>query len=227
MNLSDAARNLILKLLGGVLAAFLFIAFSLQPICNSLSFSFCKSLNLKPEVIFNYVVPVFGVVLFIFNSWAWHLRLGRWIGCRIPDIRGTWRGELELLHHLPGIRIPPAPIPIILVIRQEAFRIRLTLYTAESSSFSLAAEFNKIDDENEMIYSYRNESDPRLRPQSPNHTGTVVLKMLSLKPASLVGEYYTDRLTSGRMSLTEHASSLAVGFQDASQLSFRLRPVIR
>ena len=227
MTLSDAARSLVLKLLGGVLAVFFFAAFSLQPTCNLLSFSFCKNLNLKPEIIFSWIAPVFGILLVFFNTWVWRTYIGRLVGWKIPDIQGTWRGELETLRHMPGIRIPIAPIPVILVVRQEAFRIRLSLYTAESNSFSQAAEFTKIDDENELIYSYRNESDPRIRSQSPNHTGTTVFKMISLKPSSLVGEYYTDRLTSGRIHLTEHTSSLAVSFQDASNLVFEMRPVIR
>ncbi|TSA79541.1 hypothetical protein FNU79_17780 [Deinococcus detaillensis] len=217
---------MILKLLGGVLTVFFSIIFSLQPGCNLLHLSFCADLKPKAET-FNLVGPIFAAVLYAFNRWFWRMKIGRWIGWKSPDIQGTWRGELELLRHLPGIRKPNAPIPIVLVVRQEAFRIRLTLYTAESNSSSLAADFTKIDDENELVYSYRNESDPRHRLQSPIHIGTAVFKMLSLKPASLIGEYYTDRLTAGRMSLTEHTSDLAVSFNDASQLTFKLRPVIR
>ena len=225
--LPETTRTLLLKLLGWVVAVVVFVAFAAPSACESWAWMACGGLKVDPKIIVGWIALVFNIVLVVFNSWLWQTKIGRWLGWGIPDIRGTWKGQLELLNHLPGIHNPGQPVDFILVVKQTAFQIRLTVYTKESESQSLAAEFVLTNDQFELIYSYRNTPDPHFRHRSSIHLGTAILKMTTIRPSSIKGEYYTDRLTCGRIELAEHSPFLATNFQDASSFTFQTRPVIR
>ncbi|GGR62837.1 hypothetical protein GCM10008959_26110 [Deinococcus seoulensis] len=148
-------------------------------------------------------VTLYGLAILAFNGFVWRTPLGRLLGWKLPDLRGTWKGTLVPVSLPNNIPLPPAPIPIYLVVRQSAFTLNITLYTGESCSRSLSAEFTRTDDEIQLVYCYRNEPDPQHRHRSQIHTGTALLDMATVYPIRMNGAYFTDRLSQGTMRLDE------------------------
>lgn len=176
----------------------------------------CSPEAFSAESLLPRAVTLFSLLVGLFNTYLWRTQIGRWLGWPIPDLRGTWRGVLT-----PGIApvgqdLAP-PSPVYLVVYQTAFRFRAFLYTAESRSQSLAAEFTQTDDELELVYSYRNEPRQNVQQDSPIHLGTAKLLMRPRSPDCLSGLYFTQRMTRGEMSFDGHSREHAQDYMQASR----------
>jgi SMODS-associating 2TM, beta-strand rich effector domain len=191
-------------------------------ICDVQGYFSCPTDLLSLNGMVGWIATVFTFITYLFNIWIWRTFIGRRFGWNVPDIRGTWRGDIR-----PIGQIGSPNIQAVLVIRQSAFRFKATLYTLESQSQSLAAEFTSIEDEAQLLYSYKNIPNLSLQQQNPEHYGTVVLDMVSSVPNTLKGFYYTQRLSRGEIELTHYCKELAQDFKDANTLSFSIRPVRR
>lgn len=169
-------------------------------------------------------VTVFTALFFLFNSYLWRTKFGqlllRW---PIPNINGTWRGKLTPGVAPVGQAVSP-PIEVYLVVHQSGFKLRAFLFTRESRSQTLAAEFTQTDDELQLVYTYRNTPNQNIQDRSPIHEGTAVLLMRPRNPDCLNGYYFTQRLTRGELSFDGHSRQHAQDFSEASRrLTYRAR----
>lgn len=221
-------QQLITKLVSWVLGA-IALYVTLQPkVCAYFAWSCAKNPPDLAEVA-TTAATVFGGLLVLFDRYIWHWGVARMgpINWTVPDIRGTWKGTLTPVDVPAGVPQPQPPRTVYLVVRQSAFRVRLTLYTAESFSRSTAAEFTRIDDESELVYSYQNVPDLNLQGHSPAHLGTAALELVSTQPVTLKGVYYTQRLTRGMLVFDKHCVQVAQSFADAQSMQCMQRPVRR
>lgn len=162
------------------------------------------------------VVMIYAVLLFVFTKWIWRMRfLQGWL-VPFPDLEGTWEGTLQTTWIDPKTKKSPAPIPLILVIRQSFDLISCVMYTKESSSHSTAASFMKEDDSGikRLTYVYSNRPDASIRERSAVHDGAAILTIASKPKKKLEGEYWTNRKTTGSINLTFKSKELFEGFPD-------------
>jgi len=164
---------------------------------------------------FSLVVGVAGGLLWLFDRWLWSWPLVRLVVKR-PDLRGTWRGQIE-----PGL-VPShasrVPIPAFVVVTQTATSLHVRQFTAESESITLAAAImDEADDAQALVGVYRNEPQARLRDKSPIHFGALRLRVAG--DDELNGDYWTDRNTKGQMALRRISTKKAKSYSAAENLA--------
>ena len=59
---------------------------------------------------------------------------------RVPDLQGTWEGELQSTWINPETKQGIPPLKMVLVIRQSFSSVSCTMFTKESESYSRAAQ---------------------------------------------------------------------------------------
>lgn len=159
-------------------------------------------------------IGVYAIAGLIFTKWIWRWKaLQGWL-IKIPDLQGTWRGELESDWIDPVTNKGIAPIPITLVIRQTFSDIKCTLMTGESSSYSSTAEIGQAfgGEDLYLTYIYTNRPKATVRERSEIHEGATTLKIIRKPSLSLEGDYWTDRKTRGRMKLSFQSKELVEKF---------------
>jgi hypothetical protein len=151
-----------------------------------------------------YLPSVSGILVVIFDSWAWkwpaiHNLTGR------PRIDGTWIATLRPRQdsHIPagGNR---KPIQAAIIIDQTYWSLGITLLTRESASYSTAASLRRHGDSRNRrtaTYTYANEPAQEHRPRSQPHVGAAQLHVSGRRPAQVTGMYWTDRFTAGDLDL--------------------------
>jgi hypothetical protein len=128
--------------------------------------------------------------------------LGRKI---FPDLNGTWEGHLASTWIDPSTYQLLPPIPATLSIRQGLFSMSIKLRTGESRSYSTRHVLERDPDAGcfRVWYSYDNRPKAELAFRSARHEGVGWLEMdIDSDPNQLVGQYYTDRRTSGDMTFS-------------------------
>ncbi len=165
---------------------------------------------------FSTVVGVLVLLLVIFDIWAWRWRLLHgWFVPR-PDLRGTWRVELQSNWKNPDTNVGIGPIVAYLVVRQTFSTLSVRMLTAESTSELVAAEINKASDGTyRLVAVYRNEPKLLVRDRSPIHYGAFVLDVQGDPAKDLVGYYWTDRATRGEIRTAARNGSHATSFEEA------------
>lgn len=172
---------------------------------------------------FSTVIGVLLLLLAAFDLWAWRLRvLHGWFVPR-PDLRGTWRVELQSNWRNPATDSATdsgvGPIVAYLVVRQTFSALSVRMLTAESASELVAAEINKASDGTYRLAAvYRNEPKLSVRDRSPIHYGALVLDVQGDPVKSLAGYYWTDRNSRGELRTLARTVSPAGSFQDAQVL---------
>lgn len=164
---------------------------------------------------FFYKAITIDLMLFaIYVKWLWKLPVFQGWLVKKPDLEGTWNGYLESTWIDPNTGIKKPPKMIQLVIRQNFLNINCTLLTQESVSRSLSAKFNieEITGVRELVYTYINQPDVMIRQRSEIHQGTAMLQIIGKPPTKLNGEYWTNRRTTGNMSLTKETTDLVESF---------------
>lgn len=163
------------------------------------------------------VTTVAGFAVFVLDKWAWS-----WPGVshvlKRPDLRGTWAGTITPLD--PTTRQPKAPIEAYAVVRQSFTSVHLRLFTAESVSITLAADF--VDEGDGVLILatvYRNEPKLSVTDRSAVHHGGTKLRLAAADGTALDGSYWTDRWTCGEMILRRRARSAATDFTTAKAAS--------
>jgi hypothetical protein len=168
-----------------------------------------EAVKLLPEV-----VTIYTILYLLFVKWAWRLSfLQGWL-VPFPDLEGTWQGTLQTTWQNPETAATPLPIPLILVIKQSFETISCVLYTKESSSYSTAALLSEEDDSGikRLSYVYTNTPELTARGRSPIHDGAAILKIITAPERTLQGEYWTNRKTTGTISLTFRSKKLFESF---------------
>jgi len=158
-------------------------------------------------------IVIYALVGIVFVRWGWRWQfLQGWL-IKVPDLQGTWRGELKSDWISSETEKRIHPIPITIVIRQTFLSINVTLMTAESSSYSTAADIGSIlgGEQLCLTYTYTNRPKAIIRDRSEIHDGAAILKIVTT-PLSLEGEYWTSRKTRGDIEVKLLSRKLAERF---------------
>jgi hypothetical protein len=168
---------------------------------------------------FSTVVGVLLLLLVAFDLWAWRLRiLHGWFVPR-PDLRGTWRVELQSDWKDPATDAVIGPIVAYLVVRQTFSSLSIRMLTAESASELVAAEINKAGDGTYRLAAvYRNEPKLTVRDRSSIHYGALVLDVQGDPVKDLAGYYWTDRNSRGELRTLARHATIAGSFKEAQGL---------
>jgi len=172
------------------------------------TFDFWRALQLLPQAISIYVV-----LSIVFIKWLWRFPLLQGWLIKLPDLQGTWRGELRSDWINPETQQGVAPIPIMVVIKQTFSSIECALMTEESTSYSTTADV-VVGGNNDLFLTYNYTNRPRatLRDRSQIHDGASILKIIRKPDFMLEGEYWTSRKTRGDISLKFESKKLEERF---------------
>lgn len=153
-------------------------------------------------------IITFVAALFARYAWAWRIFQGWYV--RRPDLRGTWRVELQSDWKKQDSDAPMPPITAYATIRQTLTSLSLRLMTPESRSKLIAHSIEQEEDEMFRLSGvYRNEPNINLQGErSEIHHGALSLEIYRSPPTSLEGHYWTDRHTRGVMKFTDKRSAL-------------------
>ncbi len=131
----------------------------------------------------------------LFHRWLWSWKpIQMWL--KIPDLRGTWEGELVSTYDTTK------HIPVTFKISQTMTSLYVTAKTDTSSSLSSCAhllphiELPRYD----LIFTYLNS--PQGDSGLDMHWGTSILAVEGLRPTTLEGSYFTNRKPQTQGSLT-------------------------
>ena len=151
-----------------------------------------------------YLPSALGILIVIFDSWAWKWPVIHGLAGR-PRIDGTW---IANLHPNPDSHIPAGgnrgPIQAAFMIDQTYWSIGITMLTGESASYSTASSLRRPGasrDRRILSYTYSNEPAQEHRPRSQAHVGATQLHVSGQRPIELTGMYWTDRFTAGDLHL--------------------------
>jgi len=150
-----------------------------------------------------FVVSADLLAYFIFRTWIWRWNILQGWLVPFPDLNGTWQGWLQTTWKDDHGNIP-GPIPVILTIKQSFTQISCSMRTAEMVSHSFLEGFC-IDRENQirrLCYSYTSKPKTTLRDRSTPHDGTILLDIIGKPVSKLEGEYWTERKTTGTVTLS-------------------------
>lgn len=169
------------------------------------------AVKLLPEV-----VTIYTILYLIFITWVWRLPfLQGWL-VTFPDLQGTWQGTLQTTWQYPDTEKKPPAIPIILVIKQSFNSISCVMHTQESISYSNATLLSEEEESGikKLSYVYTNTPVLDARGRSPIHDGAAILRIISTLERSLQGEYWTNRKTTGTISLKFRSGKRLEKFPD-------------
>ncbi|MBX7500646.1 hypothetical protein K3181_04250 [Qipengyuania sp. YG27] len=168
---------------------------------------------------FGTVVGAVSGVMLLFDAWAWKLPIFRGWLIKRPYVHGTWKVELQSDWVNPETNEGVPTIHCFLVVRQTASQISLRLITEESSSETVSAGVEACSDGTfEISCAYRNKPKSMYRYRSQIHYGAMLLSVESATPTRLEGEYWTDRKTTGSVTLTDRKSKTPMTFNEAQAL---------
>lgn len=134
-------------------------------------------------------LAIAGFLYSIYHKHAWSWRIFCVLGITdVPDLRGRWEGCIYSSYNQKK-----ESVPAVVEINQTASDIQLNLYTAQSFSSSVVANFSKDSDGATCIYySYRNETGRQAVDGMHIHYGS---SQMRYHPdiMKLDGHYYTTR----------------------------------
>lgn len=141
------------------------------------------------------------IIWMIFIAWAWKWKIFYpWL-VSFPNLSGNWEGTIKSNWKKMEIE----PIPIEVSITQNFFNIQVRIKTNESRSYSIGASFD-IDNERgfqQLFYTYLNTPKAGVRERSEIHYGSTILNFDGFNVTKMDGEYWTDRETTGEITLTK------------------------
>jgi hypothetical protein len=148
------------------------------------------------------VVTVYATLSYAFTKWLWRMPLLQGWLVPFPDLQGTWQGEIRTTWKDPQSGPNGAPIPVILVIKQDYSSLSCTMHTITSDSRSTAARLSHdLDGTIRLTYNYTNRPKAVVRDQIPMHDGAAILRLVLRPKRCLEGEYWTNRRSIGDISV--------------------------
>ena len=181
-----------------------------------------------PRVKWEYVQP-FGTVVIVLAAfgtafelvlWRWSLIHGWFV--KRPDLRGTWRVELQSDWIDPDTNLGVQPIVCYMGVTQTLSTLQMHLMTPESESWFIAERISPSPSGvgYRVAGVYTNKPQTHLRgTRSEMHLGGVLLDTHgpANRPDTLTGEYWTDRKTKGRMTFTARLPAVFTRYDDADR----------
>jgi len=164
------------------------------------------------------VFPGVLLAVALYERWGWRLPFLHPHVVGQPIIAGTWRGDLESMWENDAHERTPVKT-VYLTIRQTLATVYVRLVTNESASDQMAGAVKKVDNGIWVVsYTYTNTPDIDRRKGSPPHLGGALLKIYGDPAKRIEGEYWTDRDSKGKLSMTAHVPAIAQSFRDAEAL---------
>lgn len=151
-----------------------------------------------PKVV---TIDIILIGLFAEYFWKWkHFR--NWL-VPFPDLNGTWKGFIHTTWVDPVTNNRPGPIPTVLTVNQNFFRISCVMRTGEMTSRSIISDFSidKINQIKRLYYTYDSNPIATVRERSPQHCGSIYLDIIEDSERTLKGDYWTGRKTTGDVEL--------------------------
>jgi hypothetical protein len=175
-----------------------------------------------PELAFfkplSIVAGVVATILALFDRLIWRIPYLDLVH-GVPNLNGTWKGELRSMWVAPDTGQPPPPKVVYLVVRQTYSSATVRMLTDESSSLSIAASLVPETDGSLLLtYLYRNEPKLSVQDKSRLHYGGVKLRLVG-KNDRLSGEYWTHRESKGEMDFERVSRQSVLDFGSAKALS--------
>lgn len=160
-------------------------------------------------------------VLFEFVLWRqpW---LHGWFVNR-PDLRGTWRVELQSSYVRTETNERVPMIVCYMGVKQTLSKLQMHLMTPESESWIVADHVRPSASGHgfQVAGVYINEPNMHLRDErlSEMHQGAILVETHgpNLRPTTLTAKYWTDRRTTGTMEFTARIDDLCTRFADAER----------
>ena len=190
-----------LYLLAGFSAIVLFLAALVQGFDLR---NFLDVLRLIP-----IVATADGIAYFVFTVWLWRWKLFQGWLIPFPDLNGTWQGHIQT-NWRDAEGKTPGSIPTILTIKQSFGRMSCVMRTGEIESHSYLEGFciDKDAQVRRLCYSYTSRPKASLRERSTPHDGTMLFNIIGKPVHKLEGEYWTQRQTSGTVTVTFRINEL-------------------
>jgi len=175
-------------------------------------------INLKALSFLPTVFSIYALILVSFEKWIWQFEIFQGWFVIVPNLQGTWKGELVSTWENSESALSIAPIEAYLVIRQDLRNIHIKCFTAESMSVSLSAaiQIDEIKNLKTLDYSYSNKPIAEVRERSEIHYGAANLIIAKIPELKLEGDYWTDRKTIGRMRFKFHTKEEYDSFPSSS-----------
>lgn len=151
------------------------------------------------------------------NRW-----IPRWF-VRRPDLRGTWRVELQSTYVRPETGELVPIIVCYMGVKQTLSTLQMHLMTPESESWFIADHVRQSPNGGayQVIGVYTNEPKVHLRDKriSEMHQGAMLIETHGpeLRPTTMTAKYWTDRKTTGTMEFTTRVDELCSRFADAER----------
>jgi len=167
---------------------------------------------------FGVVVGLISLFVTIFNKYIWSWRIFRGWYVKRPDLRGTWKVELQSSWVDPDTGEQVDPIIGYASVRQSLTFLSLRLMTKESRSVLVAHSIEQQEDDDlfKLVAVYRNEPQIELQGvRSEIHHGSFALEVHGTPPYELQGHYWTDRATRGSMKLKERVKKIYDTYEHA------------
>ena len=171
------------------------------------------------SIINNFIGPVgiLSLILVFISFFAWKIPgLSKFLQCFFDcnqNITGTWKGVLYFKWNGEN-----KTKTIYLSISQpNAYTIYCNLYSKDRSSYSDNAFIDKSKSINRLIYTYNAEKSIKNPNTNPQHNGITILT-IGENSKTLVGEYFTNNNTSGRLELTFISRKQSASYADALKL---------
>ena len=100
------------------------------------------------------------IIHYVFEKFLWRWKLFRLFLVNVPNLQGTWKGELASKWVNPETGECIAPIGIIVFIRQSFSTISVEVHTDKMESISYLAGFktNKDTGTQELCYTYSSKA---------------------------------------------------------------------
>ena len=172
---------------------------------------------------FSTVVGALTVFALLIEKVLWrHPWFHGWFVQR-PDLRGTWKVQLQSDWIDPVTGNPKGPITCYMGVNQTLSTLQMHLMTPESESWLVASSVRAFPSETgfQIVGVYTNKPDVHLRSAtSAMHFGALVIDThgsSTLRPETMTGEYWTDRKTTGRMTLSSRSDIVYTQFAQAQQ----------
>lgn len=132
------------------------------------------------------------IFMALFNKWLWKKKPFCFLAGELPVLAKHYKGTITFVwNNAKQTRNSE------IWIEQTFLNVSVKLGTVESSSNSVTATIEKINNEQLLIYTYLNTPKAELQDRSAIHYGTAMLCVRD--STKLTGNYYTGRSTKGSM----------------------------
>ncbi|MCY3933136.1 MAG: hypothetical protein OXH70_15630 [Acidobacteria bacterium] len=171
---------------------------------------------------FSSVVGALVSLGLLLEHYGWrHPLLHGWFVKR-PDLRGTWRVELQSSYIDPGTNERAPMIVCYMGVKQTLSTLEMHLMTPESESWFVADRVTtSAGGSYRVVGVYTNEPNVHLRNEctSEIHQGAIIIDTHGpmRRPSTLTAKYWTDRKTTGTMDFTARASTVFTRFSEAHE----------